>query len=185
MTEIWKDIKDFEDCYQISNLGRIKSKARKINRFSTRWEKDASYMVSERIIEGHATRNGYLFIALHKDGENFPKRVHRIVAEAFCEGYSEECDVHHIDGDITNNRADNLKCLSTNEHHEKHPHNKAVIGEKDGKTLYFEKIALVEKMNFDPANVSRCCKCAELPEGDPRKSKYATHKGWKWRYEVN
>ena len=30
MKEIWKDIKGFEGCYQISNLGRVKSLERKV-----------------------------------------------------------------------------------------------------------------------------------------------------------
>ena len=29
MQEIWKDIKNFEGCYQVSNLGRIKSLPKK------------------------------------------------------------------------------------------------------------------------------------------------------------
>lgn len=32
MKEIWKDIKGYEGCYQISNLGRVKSLSRPLNR---------------------------------------------------------------------------------------------------------------------------------------------------------
>ena len=32
MEEIWKDIKGYEGCYQISNLGRVKSLSRPLNR---------------------------------------------------------------------------------------------------------------------------------------------------------
>ena len=32
MEEIWKDIKGYEGCYQVSNLGRVKSLSRPIHR---------------------------------------------------------------------------------------------------------------------------------------------------------
>ena len=32
MVEIWKPIKNYEGCYEISNLGRVKSLARKLKR---------------------------------------------------------------------------------------------------------------------------------------------------------
>lgn len=31
MTEIWKDVLNYEDQYQVSNLGRIRSKDRLVN----------------------------------------------------------------------------------------------------------------------------------------------------------
>lgn len=182
MTEIWKDIKGFEDSYQISNLGRIKSKARLVNRFSTRWGKDASYTISGSIKEGYVTRDGYLFALLYKDGACYPKRLNRLVAEAFKEDYSEDKEVHHIDGNVTNNKADNLECLTKEEHHSKHT--KTIVIGTNGKNTVVARLIDIKEYGFDPANVSRCCKAAELEDGHPRKSKYATHKGYKWRYKT-
>lgn len=185
MTEVWKDIKGFEGIYQVSNLGRVKSLARKVNRFGTRWGKDASYMIPETIRAISETRNGYLYVPLTKDKKAYPRRLHRLVAEAFIDGYSESIEVHHKDGDITNNKADNLECILPAEHKAIHVKHKKVIGMKDGNTISFESISDVVKDGFDPANVSRCCKAATLPEGHPRKRKYATHKGYMWRYADN
>lgn len=182
MSEIWKDIKGFEGIYQISNCGRIKSLARKVDRFSTRWEKDASYYVAERIRTGSPSRGGYLFIPLNKDGQVYPKRVNRLVAEAFLEGYSEDKEVHHIDGDKTNNNVENLMCLPIKEHRNKHTNKIKIVGEKDGVVLTFNSIEDVAFIGFTPSDVSRCCKCATLPTTDPKRKKYATHKGYKWRY---
>ena len=182
MTEIWKDIKGFEGLYQVSNMGRIKSLERTVRRFMPHWKTKSNYVQPERIRKLAATRGGYLFLPLTKDGISYPKRVNRLVAEAFLEDYSEDKEVHHIDGDVTNNNADNLKCLNSKEHHDDHANYKSAIGTNGIKTIILKKIIEAEKYGFDPANVSRCCKVAELEDGNPRKKKYATHKGFTWRY---
>lgn len=46
--------------------------------------------------------------------------IHRLVAKAFIENYSEEKQVHHIDFDKSNNAVENLVCLSTLEHQKLH-----------------------------------------------------------------
>ncbi len=180
MTEVWKDIKGFEGLYQVSNMGRVKSLKRLVERFMPHWGTTSNYVQPEKIRKLAATRGGYLFLPLCKDGVNYPKRVNRLVAEAFIEDYSDDKEVHHIDGDITNNRADNLKCLSSKEHHQKHP-GVSVIG-TNGENTIIARLANVGRYGFDMANVARCCKAAELEDDHPRKSKYATHKGYKWRY---
>ena len=175
MTEIWMDIRGFEGMYQISNLGRVKSLARRINK------SNGSYWIRERIRKLGVTRGGYLFAPLSKDGRQIGKRVNRLVAEAFLEDYSQSAEIHHKDGDRTNNRADNLECLSAEDHRKRHPPT-PIIGEKDGVRLYFDSSEETRKAGFDPPNVSRCCKCSLLPDGHPRKKRYATHKGYRWMY---
>lgn len=175
MNEIWKDIKGFEGFYQISNFGRVRSLDRWVEHSC-----NGGWWQPGRIRKLGVTRGGYLFVPLTANGVTRPKRINRLVAEAFIEDYSEDKEVHHIDGDITNNRADNLKCLSSKEHHQKHP-GVSVIGTNGEKTIII-RLANVGRYGFDMANVARCCKAAELEDGHPRKSKYATHKGYKWRY---
>lgn len=41
--------------------------------------------------------------------------MHRLVAEAFCEGYSEELQVNHIDANRLNNHASNLEWVTAKE----------------------------------------------------------------------
>lgn len=180
MNEVWKDIKGFEGLYQVSNYGRVKSSARLIIR--TTYGKDSSYPVPEKIRAQGLTRGGYLFVPLTKNGKSYGKRVNRLVAQAFLPDYSEEKEVHHIDGDITNNAATNLECLSAKEHHDEHANWKGVRGIKGDEVLVFKKIGDVAEKGFDPPNVARCCKAALLPEGHPRRKKYATHKGYFWEY---
>lgn len=182
MTEIWKDIKGFEGLYQVSNLGRVKSLEKEVHRFMPHWETKSDYVAPERIRKLGTTRGGYTFIPLTKDGKRYGKRVNRLVAEAFLDGFDETVDVHHKDGDRTNNKADNLECVPTKEHREIHKKTKKVVGIKGDTIIRFESVGEVRSKGFDPANVSRCCKAATLPEGHPRRKKYATHKGFVWRY---
>lgn len=52
---------------------------------------------------------GYLQVRLKKNGKNYYKRVHRLVAEHFIENPNNLPQVNHIDGDKTNNNINNLE----------------------------------------------------------------------------
>ena len=66
MEEIWKDKKDYEGSYQVSNLSRVKS-----IKFG-----------KERILK-QKIRRGYYYVGLSKNGKVKNYFVHRLVAEAF------------------------------------------------------------------------------------------------------
>ena len=55
---------------------------------------------------------GYVEAAVQLGGKRTRARVHRLVAKAFCENYSENLSVNHIDGNKQNNNAANLECIS-------------------------------------------------------------------------
>ena len=62
-----------------------------------------------------------VFIQL-PDGRRVKRMVHRLVALAHCE-LKEGCDeVHHINGDVLDNRAENLVWMSKSEHLLLHRH---------------------------------------------------------------
>lgn len=58
---------------------------------------------------------GYEQVKLEHKGKQYNKSVHRLVAEAFCEGYSEELQVNHIDANRLNNHASNLEWVTAKE----------------------------------------------------------------------
>jgi hypothetical protein len=93
--EEWRPIPDFENCGEVSNLGRIRSRLG----------------VIRKTVVGN---NGYIRVGVRKvDGKNTNcVTAHRLVAKAFCEGYADGLTVNHIDGNKTNNRADNLEWVS-------------------------------------------------------------------------
>lgn len=46
--------------------------------------------------------------------------VHRIIAQKYLDNYTDDCHVHHIDGNKTNNDVNNLVCMTSKEHLRKH-----------------------------------------------------------------
>lgn len=61
MTEIWKDIKDYEGLYQISNFGRVKALEKTV------WNGKTYLYFSEKIRKLNVDKDGYLNITLNKN----------------------------------------------------------------------------------------------------------------------
>ena len=109
MIEEFRDIPSYEGIYQVSNLGRVKSLARKdfIGR-----------PLNEKILKSCKNVYGYFVVSLRKDGKQKTIQIHQLVAMAFlghvpC-GHAIEVD--HIDEDKLNNRLENLQLLTSVEH---------------------------------------------------------------------
>lgn len=94
---IWKDIKDYEDLYQVSDEGQI---------FSIR---------TNRIIKDYKAGTGYRMLSLYKNGKAKKHYIHRLVAQNFL-GFS-DLEVNYKDGDKTNNHLLNLEWLSSSDNH--------------------------------------------------------------------
>ena len=93
MQEIWKDIKDFENMYQVSNLGRVKSLPRIIMR------KDGKKQtIKGQILKGSKDTKGYIQVELKKNNKRNIKVIHRLVALAFIPNEKNKEQVNHIDG---------------------------------------------------------------------------------------
>lgn len=111
--EIWKDIKNYEGLYQVSNKGNVRSLPHVVKSSVCRSGKRLS---QGRLLKQFITSNGY-YKGVHLCKNNAVKTimVHRLVAEAFCENNSEHNCVDHIDGNSQNNCSDNLRWCSHKE----------------------------------------------------------------------
>ena len=99
LNEIWKDIKEYEGLYQVSNLGNIKG------------------IKFNKILKQYADKRGYKHVILYKKGrKGKTKLVHRLVAQAFISNPEGKPIVHHKDGNRRNNKAENLQWTTTAEH---------------------------------------------------------------------
>jgi hypothetical protein len=62
--------------------------------------------------------HGYFVVGIRTfDGKSRNLRVNRVVAQAFLPDYSEEMQVHHIDGDRENNHLNNLRMVTCQQNH--------------------------------------------------------------------
>ena len=97
--EIWRDIKDYEGLYQVSNMGRVKS----------------FHNGKELVMKITFDRCGYAHVVLVKNGVRKTHRVHILVAKAFIENTENKPEVNHKDGNKWNCRVDNLEWVTKSE----------------------------------------------------------------------
>lgn len=97
--EIYKDIIGWEDRYQISNYGNIKSKRKNI------------------VMKPCITKAGYLHITLKNSKTKMIKSIdiHRLVALHFIENPENKLWINHIDNNKLNNCVSNLEWCTPKE----------------------------------------------------------------------
>lgn len=95
--EIWKNHPFFGQLVQFSNLGRIKSFVK--------------YKEGKILNNKEVDNIGYVRVKIA--GKRY--RIHRYIAELFVPNPENKPEVNHIDGDKTNNRADNLEWTTRSE----------------------------------------------------------------------
>ena len=115
--EIWKDVIEWEEFYQVSNLGRIRAKERTLIYL----DGSIARRISEKIRKPKLNKHtGYLMVGLNGKGKTQNVTVHSIVAKAFIENYESfgigrgKC-TNHKDGNKLNNNLENLEVISVKE----------------------------------------------------------------------
>jgi len=107
--EIWKDIKGFEGCYQVSNLGQVKSIPKYLKtELGFIPEREEKILKPVFLIDGHL--QVHLYRTIKKGTLKRRPLIHQLVAEAFnLEKLNKnDCNIFHIDGNKENNNINNL-----------------------------------------------------------------------------
>lgn len=172
--ENWKEVPGFNGRYRVSDGGKIQNTE------------------TGKCLKPIKQGNGYYHVTLYGPSGAKQFRLHRIVAEAFCDK-KPGCDVvNHIDNDPGNNAAENLefvtqkqniwhsvlqgrKADAINKAHEaaRKATSKTVEGTETatGERKVYCPISAVSVDGFDHSCVSKCCL-----------GKLRQHKGHTWRY---
>ena len=190
--EVWKDVVGFEQYYEVSNMGNVRSKER-IQAFP--FDEAKIGVVKSKMMKQTPNSRGYYRVSLSDRKKTKQFFVHRLVAQAFVKNPKNLPVVNHLDFDYTNNRADNLEWTTLKgnvqyslvrgrfkrtkewlEHLKKSldlKMAKSVIGtnETTGETIYFKALNDCAKSGFQPSCVSNCCT-----------GKRKRHLGFTWRF---
>ena len=189
MQEIWKPVKEYENLYMISNLGKVRS----LDRITRNGRGD--FIKKGKILTNINNNMGYEYVRLKDKNESKKFYIHRLVAQAFIPNPNNKKEVNHIDCNPLNNRVDNLEWVSHKENmaymsklgrsnktgewlekiKQKNIDNGKSVLQIDPNTNEiintFKTIQSVKENGYRPGDVCKCCK------GIRKK-----HKGYIWRY---
>lgn len=160
MTEEWKKVEGFEGFYEVSNFGNVRS----LNYHNWGIVKNLTPVVD---------RYGYERVCLTKNGKQFNRLVHRLVATAFVENPNDLPQINHLNEIKTDNRVVNLEWCSAKENtnhgtrnqrmsqSKKNKNCKAVVqmdmnGNEIRKWVSFMEVNRV--LGYDVGFLARCCK---------------------------
>lgn len=132
--EIWKDIKGYENLYQVSTYGRVKSlgNGNKCNGKGI-----------ETILKLRHTHKGYLQVMLCKNSIKQCKQVHRLVAIAFIKNPLNKKEVNHINGVKDVNNINNLEWVTCSENH-KHAYKNGLMNSRKGELHSSHKLSDIQ-----------------------------------------
>jgi hypothetical protein len=132
--EIWLNVPGFEDAYEVSNYGRLRSKTR-VRANSAK----GTRTIQGQIITPHKRKDGYLTVRIALHGVKTSTYIHKLVALAF-HGYPEKGqEVLHKNGIKTDNRAENVHWGTRVENiADNKRHGIAPIGENHGRAKLTE-----------------------------------------------
>ena len=191
VNEVWKNIPEYEDCYQVNNFGRIKSLSRKIKH-----KNNQIHNIKEQIIKPHLTgylsnNSQYKRVELSKNNISKGFSIHRLVAEAFIDNPENKCCVNHIDGDKHNNKVENLEWVTISENNQ-HAYKLGLKVSKKGKYSSKSKKIVQKTKSGEIIKVWDCLSCINIDNNFVYQyvsrvlsGKRKHYKGFKWEYYEN
>lgn len=168
--EIWKDIKNYEGLYQVSNEGRVKALKKNVVG-KGRNQYDDEHILKQHEIVKHGKKR--LQTSLTKDGVKEYPVTAKLVYETFVGEIPKGMQVNHIDEDPSNNKIENLNLMTPKENSNWGTRNqrlgetfksngkrsKPVLQYKDGVLIaeYPSAKEAARQLGVGQCNISRCC----------------------------
>lgn len=186
MIEIWKNIPGFENIYQISNLGRVRSCDRIIQKKN--YQCDCfDYPIKGKILSQVSSSQNklgqpYFSVSLSISGNKTRFLVHRLVAQSFIPNPDNKPHINHIDGNPSNNYVENLEWCTDSENR-KHAWDTGLQGKGSRKSVNqytltgdpiktFRSITeAVKIMKGGTKEIPDCCN-----------NKRGSYKNYKWKW---
>lgn len=178
MEEIWKDVVWYEGLYQVSNLGRVRSLERTIER-----KKFGSIIVQSSILKQYDNGTGYLRVVLYDQNHKAKKAyVHRIVAMTFVDNPMGYPNINHKDENKHSNIATNLEWCTqkyninygtrTKRASKTRSISVVAINVKTGERTIYKSVSEAVRNGFFFNRIKDCCTGIRK-----------THKGFYWNYK--
>jgi HNH endonuclease/NUMOD4 motif len=152
MTEMWRPVVDWEDLYEVSNMGHLRSLPRVVSYRDGRVRSFSAGVRSVRM--NRATK--YVQVCLHRDNIATQSYVHRLVALAFVPNPANKKCVNHLDGNRSNNVHTNLEWCSHAENI-RHAHSVGLAKALSGEDAHNARLTWkdAEQLRHDVWNVVR------------------------------
>lgn len=114
MEAIWKPVQGYEDLYEISSFGEVRSKDRIVYQMN-RFGRLSKHIYKGRTLKPQEQENRYMTVDLHKNGMYERFFVHRLVGLHFIEKPAGKDCINHLDANPKNNTVQNLEWCTQSE----------------------------------------------------------------------
>jgi len=189
MNEIWKSITDYDDLYEISNIGNVRSLDRCFyDREGKIYKRKGVYLTPAK------NKYGYLQVVLSKNNKQTTRTVHSLVALMFVTNPDDKPTVNHKDGNKLNNSYTNLEWSTKSEQAmhslemklRKMPNSwngkfggehgaSKIVNQYDKNGNFIQQFKSIieasEAVNIHPSGITKVCKNIKYTAG-----------GYKWKY---
>ena len=178
--EVWKDVKGFEGLYKVSNKGNVYS----VERDGTNGRKHGG-----RTLKLRHDKNGYIKVALCKNGMMKHKTSHRLVAEAFIPNPENLPQINHKDEVKDNNNVENLEWCDTRYNSNYGTRNERLskkvraVNVKTGEIITFNSTVEAGNKGYNSGNVAKACRGTYKNATGKLIGGGHLYRGHQWSYE--
>lgn len=139
--EVWRDIKGYEGLCQVSNVGKVRSFARR-----------GSWKTRILKLQQSVKRGNYFYVRLYKNNKELSYFVHRLVAKAFIPNLENKPQINHKNGNRFDNTEANLEWVTCKENLR---HADIILGKKSrGEDCSFAKLTKEQVQEIRDSNLS-------------------------------